>query len=232
MASPTHPEAPKTIRTARGRASGLVGGILFVTAPASQESEPPGNPGRETRRHPPDRFDPRPARGATRKIRVGVVPRLVSIHALARGRPNCCARSGRPDEVSIHAPARGRPARPRTRSRCWPSFDPRPRAGAPAGRSGRRARSGFRSTPPRGGDERPAGVRLCDLVSIHASARGRRSRAASRSAFPGFDPCPARGRPPGIISPCLDGLNWKVRANPRALAFFPRKASGSRSGKA
>ena len=122
-------------------------------------------------------------------------------------------------DVSIHAPAKGRqpsmrPYRPwRTRfnprpregatarpGRSWRSqsdgFNPRPREGATS--DARRtivALAEFQSTPPRRGDRaRCRDGRSCSSVSIHAPAKGRRSRLCSRSMLGlRFNPRPREG---------------------------------------
>ncbi len=141
---------------------------------------------------------------------------LVSIHAPAKGRPECGEQDDDRRAVSIHAPAKGRP-------RVLPDFERLPIK--------------FQSTPPRRGDPQlgnavgrelvvsihaPAkGRPLRDgddhdrrLVSIHAPAKGRPSRfVISHNALSVSIHAPAKGRPlsMGGVFGHLDGFNPRPR---------------------
>ena len=138
--------------------------------------------------------------------------------------------------VSIHALARGRPMRRRGYIAAKVSFNPRPRARATHRLHSRQRRAQtFQSTPSREGDQcRSGSVPCLRHVSIHALARGRPPRGSRWRAGPTFQSTPSReGDPttPSAHRTPMKGFNPRPRAratrwiaNPPYLArrFNPR----------
>ena len=145
-----------------------------------------------------------PARGATQWRSGANRFRCVSIHAPARGATAYPRQGFQRGMCFDPCPARGATRSERISPGCG-RFDPRPRAGGnlcpvPGSRHGKgfdpRPRAGgrlfneiapvlmkaFRSTPPRGGDERHVLWKVAKGVSIHAPARGATGPARELSA--------------------------------------------------
>ena len=128
-------------------------------------------------------FDPRPRAGGDGISKARISTRHVFRSTPPRGGRRAASASRPVVDVSIHAPARGATFARFPVSRHGKGFDPRPRArGRLVNEIAPVLMKAFRSTPPRGGDERHVLWKVAKGVSIHAPARGATGPARELSA--------------------------------------------------